>query len=192
MSDTEMRLIIKYSKRIVLGSLIFTFLFNQDCLAQHHSKWLVGISFNMPRIIVYSLAYYPNENCFLELSAGGAPHYGNIGFSFNYLSRTEKPNILSKIGSTLLTSGGGPYPDFANMSADSLHGIGGMAATIDVGFGRQFLSKSRVWYFSLGPSYIWYHSLQYINSKREYSTKRVETIKYLGFFDFGAYLKKED
>ena len=176
------KIILIYSLILVLG--------NSICYSQDNSKFLVSLSFNIPRIMVFSFDYYPNENFFLQVSFGGSTHFLNVGTSINYINDASKPNLLTHFGVKHLT-GGGHHPEYSEMNTDSLYQVGGSFSTIDFGIGRQFISNNRVWFFSLGPSYVFNQTKEFVNKNEEYITKDVSDLKYMGYLDIGAYMVKE-
>ena len=179
---------IKFKNFLLL--ILLLFLGFENCYSQKDTKFFLSFSFHFPRIVMYSLDYYPNQRYFFQISVGGVPHFLSVGSSINHLSDNSFPRAVTKFGVTHFTSFGGDHLELDEMEPDSLYHEGSGLSTIDFGLGYQFIDERRTWIISGGPSYVFSQTETYVNSEAEYFIKTVDDFKYIGFFEIGAHTKK--
>ncbi len=167
--------------------LLSTVIAGQMESMQESSKLRLGISFHVPRLLVFSLDYYATERTFWQISIGGAPHFVNFGASFNYLFDAEKPRSFARVALTHYTFGAA-WPR-SQVSTDKPMVRDGSFSVIDLGFGHQFRARKNSWFVAGGPGYVFRQQKTFVNRSGQTVTRKTDDYKWFGFFELGGYYR---
>jgi hypothetical protein len=184
----------KFSLNTFCLFFLFLFLNTNVAFAQRKGDVVFGMSIGLVSKGLLSIKYFPLDGFAIELHGGIVPGFYNYGLALHHYFDLERPNTFMQIG--IANFGGMPEGiDMDSTSADTIVGLGASMWGINVGFGREFISGSDVYFFAAGPTYIINRYMSYLNtSTQEYSEKEELTSRWMGFIEGGQsyYRKKKE
>jgi len=175
----------KYSLNAFCLFSLILFLNTNDLLAQRKGEVVFGMSIGLVSKGLLSIKYFPVDGFAVELHGGVLPGLYNCGFALHKYFDLERPNTFIEIG--IANFGGMPEGvDMDSTSIDSVIALGTSNWGINLGFGREFVSGSDVYFFAGGPTYILNSYVNYLNTRtREYFDKEEITLRWFGFIEGG-------
>ncbi len=164
-----------------------------DVVAQRKGEVVFGLSIGLISKGILSIKYFPADGFAIELHGGVVPGLYNVGLALHNYFDLERPNTFMEVG--IANFGGMPEGvDMDSTSADTIVSLGASIWGINLGFGREFISGSDVYFFAGGPTYILDRRINYLNTRtREFFDEEEMTLKWIGFIEGGQsyYRKKE-
>jgi hypothetical protein len=184
----------KYSLNALYLFFFILFLNTNYILAQRKGKVVFGISIGLVSKGILSIKYFPVNGFAIEVHSGILPGLYNYGLALHRYFDLQRPNTFMEVG--IANFGGMPEGvDMDSTSVDTIVSLGASNWGINLGFGREFVSGSDVYFFAGGPTYILDRYVNYLNTRTgEYFDKKEITLKWFGFIEAGEsyYPKKKE